>query len=73
MNTAQRLQQKEDKKAKIIGKLSIIVGANRKGDIVAREGDSIETLVKSFMTTYGLKKEVKDMITKSLEQAIRIN
>jgi len=35
--------EKEEKKNNniIIGKLSIIVGANRKGDIVVREGDSL--------------------------------
>jgi hypothetical protein len=41
LNTAKRLVEKEEKKNKIIGKLSIIVGANRKGDIVVREGDNL--------------------------------
>ena len=67
LNTAKRLAEKEEKKNKVIGKLSIIVGANRRGDIVVREGDSIQTLVKSFMASYGLKKEVMPTIVRSLE------
>jgi hypothetical protein len=62
LNTAKRLVEKEDKKNKIIGKLSIIVGANRKGDIVVREGDNLQSLVKSFMASYGLKREVMPTI-----------
>ena len=41
LNTAKRLYEKEEKKQKVLGKLSVIVGANKKGDIVAREGDNI--------------------------------
>lgn len=41
MNTAKRLYEKEEKKQKVLGKLSVIVGANKKGDIVARDGDNI--------------------------------
>jgi hypothetical protein len=41
MNTAKRQFEKEEKKNKIIGKLSVIVGANKKGDIVVREGDNL--------------------------------
>ena len=41
LNTAKRLYEKEEKKLKVLGKLSIIVGANKKGDIVAREGDNV--------------------------------
>jgi len=36
----------------VIGKLSVVVGANRKGDIVVREGDNLHLLVKSFMQSY---------------------
>ena len=36
MNTAKRLSEKTDKVAKVLCKLSIIVGANKKGDIVVR-------------------------------------
>ena len=42
LNTAKRLAEKEEKKYRIIGKLSVIVGANKKGDIVVREGDNIQ-------------------------------
>ena len=67
MNTARRLQEKEEKRMKVIGKLSVIVGANKKGDIVVREGDNIQVLVKHFMVSYGLKKELMPTIVSSLE------
>jgi uncharacterized ubiquitin-like protein YukD len=41
MNTAKRQFEKEEKKIKIVGKLSVIVGPNKKGDIVVREGDNL--------------------------------
>lgn len=41
MNTAKRAQEKEHNKNSIIGKLSVIVGPNRKGDIVVRDGDNL--------------------------------
>lgn len=41
MNTAKRLNAKEQKKSKVLCKLSVIVGASKKGDIVAREGDNL--------------------------------
>ena len=43
LNTGKRLVEKEIKKeAKVIGNLSIIVGPNRRGDIVVREGDDLK-------------------------------
>ena len=57
----------------MIGKLSVIVGANKKGDIVIREGDNIQALVKSFMLLYGLKKELMPTIIASVEQLVRNN
>ena len=63
LNTGKRLVEKEIKKeAKVIGNLSIIVGPNRRGDIVVREGDDLKTLVKNFVALYGLKKEVAPTI-----------
>lgn len=41
LNTAKRLTEKEEKRTKIMGKLSVIVGNNKRGDIVIREGDNI--------------------------------
>ena len=67
LNTAKRLNEKEEKKYKVVGKLSVIVGTNKKGDIVAREGDNINQLVRNFMVTYGLKKELHGTILMSLE------
>ena len=41
MNTAKRYHVKEEKKSKVLCKLSVIVGTSKKGDIVAREGDNV--------------------------------
>ena len=51
-----------EKKQNIIGKLSILIGNNRKGDIVIREGDSLQRLAKNFVISYGLKKEFANTI-----------
>lgn len=59
-----------EKKQKIIGKLSILIGNNRKGDIVIREGDSLQRLAKNFVISYGLKKEFANTIISSLEQLV---
>lgn len=50
----------------MIGNLSIIVGPNRRGDIVVREGDDLRVLVKNFVNLYGLKKEVSSIVYESL-------
>ena len=73
MNTAKRVVEKEEKKTKIIGKLSVIVGPNRRGDIVVREGDNLQILVRSFMASYGLKRELTPTIMQSLEVLIKNN
>ena len=66
--------EKEIKKeAKVIGNLSIIVGPNRRGDIVVREGDDLKQLVKNFVALYGLKKEVAPTIQASLQQLVDKN
>ena len=68
LNTGKRQVEKEIKKeAKVIGNLSIIVGPNRRGDIVVREGDDLKLLVKNFVALYGLKKEVAPTIQASLQ------
>ncbi len=54
----------------MIGKLSIIVGNNKKGDIIVREGDDIYQLAKSFMASYSLKKDVLGTIIESIEKLI---
>ena len=74
LNTGKRLVEKEIKKeAKVIGNLSIIVGPNRRGDIVVREGDDLKQLVKNFVALYGLKKEVAPTIQASLQQLVDKN
>lgn len=61
------MAEKEHKReARVIGNLSIIVGPNRRGDIVVREGDDLRLLVKNFIALYGLKKEVAPTIHESL-------
>ena len=50
----------------------MIVAANRKGDIVVREGqeDKLEELVRSFVVSYGLRKEMVPVIHRSLQQLV---
>ena len=74
MNTERRQAEKNMKKeAKVIGNLSIIVGPNRRGDIVVRDGDDLKTLVKNFVALYGLKRDVAPTILKSLQQLVDKN
>ena len=67
MNTARRQTEKEDKRNRVVGKLSVIIGNNRKGEIIIRNGDNLKTSAKSFVTSYGLKKEFVPTIVSSLE------
>ena len=67
LNTAKRVTEK---KQNVVGKLSILIGNNRKGDIVIREGDSLQRLAKNFVISYGLKKEFTSTIMSSLEQLV---
>ena len=62
------MRQKEDNKARVLGKLSISIGSHRRGDIVVREGENLHLLAKSFVASYGLKKEFIETIKRSLEQ-----
>jgi hypothetical protein len=62
-----RMRQKEDNKSKVLGKLSISIGSHRRGDIVVREGENLHLLAKSFVVSYGLKKEFIETIRRSLE------
>jgi hypothetical protein len=67
MNTARRQTEKEDKRNRVLGKLSVILGNNRKGEIIIRNGDNLKTSAKNFVTSYGLKKEFVPTIVSSLE------
>jgi hypothetical protein len=67
MNTARRQNEKEDKRNRALGKLSVILGNNRKGEIIIRNGDNLKTSAKNFVTSYGLKKEFVPTIVSSLE------
>ena len=67
MNTARRQTEKEDKRNRVVGKLSVILGNNRKGEIIIRNGDNLKTSAKNFATSYGIKKEFIPTIISSLE------
>lgn len=67
MNTARRQTEKEDKRNRVVGKLSVIIGNNRKGEIIIRNGDNLKSSAKNFVTSYGLKKEFVSTIVSSLE------
>ena len=68
------MAEKEHKReARVIGNLSIIVGPNRRGDIVVRDGDDLRVLVKNFIALYGLKREVAPTIHESLIQLVQQN
>ena len=73
MNTARRQTEKEDKRNRVEGKLSVILGNNRKGEIIIRNGDNLKTSAKNFATSYGLKKEFVPTIISSLEQLVANN
>jgi hypothetical protein len=53
--------------------LSILIGSNKKGDILVREGDNLTTLAKNFVVSYGLKRDFIGSIVSSLEQLIASN
>ena len=74
LNTGRRMVEKDLKKeAKVIGNLSIIVGPNRRGDIVVREGDDLKLLVKNFVALHGLKRDVAPTVLMSLQQLVEKN
>ena len=59
----------------IVAKLQIIVGSNRKGEIIVRETQedeaSVSSLVKNFIVCYGLKKEMYPIIFSHLMDLIQ--
>ena len=65
------MKQKEEMKARILGKLSINIGSNKKGDIVVREGENLNQLARNFVASYGLKKEFIAIIKTSLDQLVQ--
>lgn len=71
LNTAKRIVKKEENKLKIICKLSIVLGSAKKGEIVVREGDNLQELAKTFVATYGMKKDTIPTIISSLDDLIR--
>ena len=73
MNTARRQSEKEEKKSRIVGKLSVMLGNNKKGEIIIREGDILLQSAKNFVASYGLKREFVPTILSSLEQLVANN
>jgi hypothetical protein len=67
LNTARRKGEKEEKRNRIIGKLSVLMGNNKRGEIIIREGDNLNTSAKKFVASYGLKREFTSNIVESLE------
>lgn len=65
MNTAKRAEGVLEKR--VLGRLKVLIGAKRSGEIVVREGDSVRALAKGFVAAYGLKKEFVEKIVESLE------
>jgi hypothetical protein len=59
---------REEKKAKILVRLSIIVAPGKKGDIIVREGEEgkVHILVKNFIIMYGLKRDNYQVILSNL-------
>jgi len=54
----------------VLGNLSVIVGPNRRGDIVVRQGDDLQNLVRNFIALYGLKKTVFPTILQHLQHLL---
>ena len=70
LSTQTRLVEKRNRKRGILGKLSILVGHNKRGDIIIREGDNPNLLVKNFMISYSLNKELFTTILGAVLQLI---
>ncbi len=68
-----RTEKLRESRPKVLGRLSILIGNNRKGEIVIREGDYPESLVNSFIATYSLKQNIyptiMDAVNKLIETA----
>eukprot|EP01022_Parablepharisma_sp_SALTPOND_P030071 TRINITY_DN752_c0_g1_i1.p1 TRINITY_DN752_c0_g1~~TRINITY_DN752_c0_g1_i1.p1 ORF type:complete len:897 (-),score=102.49 TRINITY_DN752_c0_g1_i1:34530-37220(-) len=69
LSTEKRQCEKENK-PKIIGRLSILIGNNKTGEIVVREGDSPEMLTQNFIATYSLKSHTFPTILDALQKLI---
>ena len=54
------------KKPKIIGKQTVIFGPENRSEIVVREGDDLDVLVKKFVSHHKLKKKDTSKIHRSL-------
>lgn len=67
---AHPIKKTVEKKKKVLGNLSVIVGPNRKGEIIVRVGDDLPSLVRNFIALYGLKKTVYPTILEHLTHLI---
>ena len=69
LSTERRNVEKQNK-PKIIGRLSVLVGANKTGEIVVRDGDIPEALAQNFISTYSLKPHTCPTIVEALKKLI---
>lgn len=60
----------ERESRKILGKLSVVIGKNRTGEIVVREGDDPSALVESFITAFSLGREYRQYFLDTIEKLV---
>jgi hypothetical protein len=48
----------------------VVLGQNRRADIIVRENESLLTLAKNFVASFGLKKEFINTIHSNLENLV---
>jgi len=68
LRTDQRSIERESKK--IIGKLSVVVGKNRTGEIVIRQGDDPVVLVDNFITAFSLSRTYTQYFLDAIQNLI---
>eukprot|EP00826_Nyctotherus_ovalis_P029583 TRINITY_DN2341_c0_g1_i1.p1 TRINITY_DN2341_c0_g1~~TRINITY_DN2341_c0_g1_i1.p1 ORF type:complete len:377 (-),score=98.86 TRINITY_DN2341_c0_g1_i1:154-1284(-) len=60
----------ERESRKVLGKLSVVIGKNRTGEIVVREGDDPLVLVENFITAFSLGREYKQYFLDTIEKLV---
>ena len=63
-------KRSQKKRKPIIGKLAVIIGSSKKGEITIREDDEPAALVRSFMHSYNLKRDQMPRILQSVRELI---
>lgn len=73
LQTDKRMKEKEEKQQEhpVLGKLKVVLGPNRKGVIVVREGDDPRTLAENFISSYAVaKKDHKESVIRGIQQIL---